>query len=310
MPLGLLPQQGEFSPSLCKLWLYLGVVWSDMHPISRYLQVNGTRLHYLEWGEATNPPLVLLHGGAAHAHWWDHLAPIFAHNYRVIALDLRGHGDSAWAIPPAYEIDDYVADVAALIDTLALAPLALLGHSLGGFIALAYAIAQPHLLRRLIVVDMRARLHTSRYMRLLQAMPSPVYQDKQDLVRRFRLLPADTQASPQLLHAIAQHSVRPTAGTQLQLKSDRATLTRTPRDLEGQLSGLTCPTLFIRGQDSRYLSAQGLAELIETCPGARGAEVPHAGHHVFLDNPADFLQAVHIFLDERGTNDIDEGKLQ
>jgi pimeloyl-ACP methyl ester carboxylesterase len=282
----------------------------NAHPISHHIQLNGTRLHYLEWGEAANPPLVLLHGGAAHAHWWDHIAPILAHNYRVIALDLRGHGDSAWTIPAAYEIDDYVADVAALVDTLELAPMTLLGHSLGGLITLAYAIAQPQLLRGLIVVDMRARLRTSRYMRLLQAMPAPVYQDEQDLLRRFRLLPADTQASPQLLHAIAQHSVRPMMDKKLQLKSDRAALTRAPRDLEGQLSRLTCPTLFIRGQDSRYLSARALAELIQTCPDARGTEIPHAGHHVFLDNPTAFLQAVKIFLDERGTNDIVEGKLQ
>ena len=283
---------------------------SDIHPSSHHIYLNGTRLHYLEWGAATMPALVLLHGGAAHAHWWDHLAPIFAPHYRVIALDLRGHGDSSWVIPPAYQIDDYMADVTALIVQLALAPVTLLGHSLGGFIALAYAIAQPQLVRRLIVVDMRARLSSRRYMRLLQALPSPVYQNEQDLLRRFRLLPADTQASPQLLRAIARHSVRPNTARQLQLKSDRAAFTRVPCDLEGQLARLTCPTLFIRGQDSRYLSARSLAELTQTCPDARGVEIPRAGHHVFLDNPADFLQAVQDFLDDRGTNDIDERKLQ
>lgn len=282
--------------------------WNIVHPISHNIQRDSTRLHYLEWGETTNPPLVLLHGGAAHAHWWDHLAPIFAHSHRVIALDLRGHGDSAWAIPPAYEIDDYVADVAALIDTLELSPVTLLGHSLGGFIGLAYAIAQPRLLCGLIVVDMRARLRPSRYMRLLQAMPSPVYQDEQDLLRRFRLLPADTRASPQLLQSIAQHSVRNVAAKQLKLKSDRAALTRTPRDLERKLSRLTCPTLFIRGQDSRYLSARALTELILACPDARGVEIPDSGHHVFLDNPTAFSHAVQIFLDECRTNDIDEGQ--
>ncbi len=182
---------------------------SDIHPSSHHIYLNGTRLHYLEWGAAPMLALILLHGGAAHAHWWDHLAPIFAPHYRVIALDLRGHGDSSWAIPPAYQIDDYGADVTALIAQLALAPVTLLGHSLGRFIALAYAIAQPQLVRRLIVVDMRARLSSRRYMRLLQALPSPVYQDEQDLLRRFRLLPADTQASPQLLRSIARHSVRP-----------------------------------------------------------------------------------------------------
>ena len=76
-------------------------------PTSRFIRVNGLSLHYLEWGEATNPALILLHGGSAHAHWWDHIAPTLARTYRVLALDLRGHGESAWTHPPAYEIADY-----------------------------------------------------------------------------------------------------------------------------------------------------------------------------------------------------------
>lgn len=278
--------------------------------VSHSLHINGTQLHCLEWGEATQPALVLLHGGAAHAYWWDHIAPTLASKYHVLALDLRGHGDSRWVTPPAYEIDDYVADLEAFVDTLSLAPCVLIGHSLGGFIALAYALAHPEFLRSLIVVDMRARLGRSRFMRLLQSMPAPIYADERDLFRRFRLLPVETHASPELLRVIARHSVRRTGDGQLQLKSDRATLTRTPRDLSGQLAGLTCPTLFIRGQDSKTLSASALAELIQTCPNAHGVAIPGSGHHVFLDNPSAFLQAVKIFLDARDTIDIDGEKLR
>jgi pimeloyl-ACP methyl ester carboxylesterase len=144
---------------------------------------------------------VLLHGGAAHAHWWDHIAPTLARECHVLALDLRGHGDSRWVAPPAYEIDDYVADLEAFVDTLDLARCVLIGHSLGGFIALAYALAHPEFLRSLIVVDIRARLGRSRFMRLLQSMPAPIYADEQDLFQRFRLLPVETHARPELFQA-------------------------------------------------------------------------------------------------------------
>lgn len=256
-------------------------------------------LHYLEWGVATNPPLVLLHGGAAHAHWWDHIAPVLAQDYRVVAPDLRGHGDSSWAVPPAYEIADYVADLQGVIAALELERPVLLGHSLGGFVALAYATAHAETLRALIVVDIRAHLRSSRFMRLLRAMPAPVYKNEADLLRRFRLLPAETQASPELFQAIARHSVAATRDGRLRLKSDRAALTRTPRDLRGQLSGVTCPCLFIRGQDSTNLSARALAEIIAGCPDARGEEITGASHHVFLDKPEAFVQVVQKFLDER-----------
>ena len=106
---------------------------------SRLIDVNGISLHYLEWGEEANPPLILLHGGSAHAHWWDHIAPSLAQTFRILVFDMRGHGDSSWITPPAYEIQDYVADLEAVITTLQLDSPSLLGHSLGGFIALSYA---------------------------------------------------------------------------------------------------------------------------------------------------------------------------
>ena len=273
-----------------------------MSPRRHFIRIHTLDLHYLEWGATTKPPLILLHGGAAHAHWWDHIAPVLAQDYRVIAPDLRGHGDSSWTVPAAYEIDDYVADLQGLIAALELEKPVLLGHSLGGFIALAYATARAETLRALIVVDIRARLSSSRLMHLLQAMPAPIYKNEHDLLRRFRLLPAETQASAELFQAIARHSVAAIQDGQdgrFQLKSDRAALTRSPRDLSAQLSSVTCPCLFIRGRDSKTLSAQALAEMLASCPDARGIEIPGASHHVFLDQPEAFLQVVQQFLDER-----------
>lgn len=263
------------------------------------IRINGLDLHYLEWGSAARPPLILLHGGAAHARWWDHIGSVLSRDYRVIAPDLRGHGDSAWAVPAAYEVEDYVADLHGLISALQLDRPVLVGHSLGGFIALAYATTRAETLRALVVVDIRARLTGGRFMRLLRAVPAPVYRDEDDLLDRFRLLPADAHPSPELFRSLARHSVRAAPDGRLRLKGDRASLTRTPRDLTEQLSGLRCPCLFIRGQDSKTLSAQALAEMSACCPDACAREIIGAGHHVFLDQPRAFLEVVQHFLDER-----------
>ena len=266
-------------------------------PYDRFFSNRGVKLHYLEWGEPTNPSLILLHGGSAHAHWWDHIASALGQDYRILALDLRGHGDSNWMQPPAYEIEDYVADLAAFVATLGLTSFILLGHSLGGFIALSYATAQAEKLKALIVVDIGSRLGGSRFMRLLRHLPIPVYRDESELLARFRLLPAETKAAPGLLHSIARRSVRPVESGGLTLKFDRATLTRESRDLRKFLPQITCPILLLRGNESQNLSAAVLAEMVQSCLYARGVEIPSAGHHVFLDNPAAFLETVRGFLD-------------
>ncbi|MCE2487609.1 MAG: alpha/beta fold hydrolase [Desulfurellaceae bacterium] len=124
-----------------------------MTPTRHFIRLGRLSVHYLAWGQLGRPPLILLHGGAAHAHWWDHIAPVLSHRYRVLAPDLRGHGDTDWAGPGAYEIDDYVADLHGLITALDPDRPVLLGHSLGGFIALAYTLTRTPRPRALIVVE-------------------------------------------------------------------------------------------------------------------------------------------------------------
>lgn len=219
-----------------------------------------------------------------------------AREYRVIALDLRGHGDSGWATPPAYEIDDYVEDIAAVVVQLHQAPFTLIGHSLGGLISLSYATRYPTTLRALIVVDMEPRLQPSRRMQLLSRIPAPIYRDEADLIHRFRLLPEETWAEPALLQHIARYSARPLADGRLTLKIDRATFVRGPHDVSTQLSQITCPTLLIRGGASQTLSLDKAKEMEALCPRLQLREVPDASHHVFLDNPIAFLDAVRHFL--------------
>ena len=85
-------------------------------PVEKFVQVNGLRIHYLEWGSPTAPPLILLHGIARVAHCFDHLAPHFAQRFHVIAVDLRGHGESSWHPQGAYLVEDYTSDIEVRVD--------------------------------------------------------------------------------------------------------------------------------------------------------------------------------------------------
>src|SRR5437773_6886375 len=104
-------------------------------PQSRYFEVEGLKLHYLDWGgDETQRTFVLLHGGGAHVHWWDSVAPMLAEHGRVYALDFRGHGRSQWANPPVYGPASYFQDAQAFIGHLN-AKVVLVGHSMGGAVS-------------------------------------------------------------------------------------------------------------------------------------------------------------------------------
>ena len=119
----------------------------------RTVRVNGITLHYLDWGPAEAPPVVLLHGITGHARVWDHLAERLLPGHRVLALDQRGHGDSDPAPDDDYRVGAMADDVAAFAGSLRLDRFALVGHSMGGRIAIKYAGDHAARLERLVVID-------------------------------------------------------------------------------------------------------------------------------------------------------------
>ena len=122
-----------------------------IEPAIKHAQVNGLRLHYVDWGEAGNPPMVLLHGFSAQARYWDGFAVHMRDAYHVYALDQRGHGDSEWA--ESYGPETMPADLAAFVDLLGLDRFTLVGHSMGGGVAFRYADDHPQRIERLIIED-------------------------------------------------------------------------------------------------------------------------------------------------------------
>lgn len=263
------------------------------------MTVNGVTLHYREWGVATAPMVVLLHGSSAHAGWWDDFATAFADRFRVIALDLRGHGDSAHVTPPAYRIADYAADLQSLATQHAWPAFHLVGHSLGGMVAAAVAAQAPTLLGSLVVVDTGLRMNESgaRYMRRLRQFVPDELGDHESAMRRFVLLPKQTCAAPEHIARIAAASIRQMESGGWSLKFDRATMEQfEPVDLLPPLRQLGCPILFVRGELSAVLTPERLRAIQAALPHASVAEVPGAHHHLMLDNPGGFESAVATFL--------------
>src|SRR5687768_2879715 len=111
------------------------------------------RLHYVDWGNADKPPLLLVHGGRDHCRNWDWVAAALRDEWHIIAPDLRGHGDSQWSPDGSYWMANYVYDLAQLIHQQHLAPVTIVAHSLGGHIALRYAGIYPEAVVRLVPIE-------------------------------------------------------------------------------------------------------------------------------------------------------------
>ena len=116
---------------------------SIIGPTSHYFYSQRLKLHYVDWGNPDKPLLVLVHGGRDHCRNWDWVALDLRTHFHIIAPDLRGHGDSDWAVGSGYSMIDYVLDLAQLMNAVSNEPATLIGHSLGGGIVLQYTGTHP-----------------------------------------------------------------------------------------------------------------------------------------------------------------------
>jgi len=265
----------------------------------RAITLHRLRLHYLDWGKPQAPALLLLHGGSAHAHWWDWFAPTVADRFHVLALDLRGHGDSQWARPPAYGVSDYAGDVVAFAEALGLHPLRLIGHSLGGTVAATAAACMAERMAALVIVDSRtqARQDRRRFMQRLAGMPHPRYRSLEQGISLYRLLPSDSTAPAEILAAVAAHALRQDGDGTWTFKFDRAALAAIKgHDVTPHLAQLRCPMLAVRGAASPLMPAAAIEALRAAAPQLETIEIAGAHHHVMLDRPVEFSAAVGEFL--------------
>lgn len=264
---------------------------------------DGVVLHCLEWTSISSPPaavpVILLHGGGANAHWWDHLAARIAIQRPVYALDFRGHGDSDY--PEERRVGAFNDDLEALIGWLNREDVFVFGHSLGAAVALDHASRFPST-RGIALIDLaRGSSRGSRRRARLALSLRRTYRTRSEAVERFRFLPESSHADKSLRRTIAEHSVQPELDGRFGYKFDPGwfSLPRRPRP---DLDLIRCRALLIRGADSALLSAEAAREFTRRLRTCRFVEIPDAGHHVLIDQPEKLLAILEDFIAEAPEN--------
>lgn len=243
----------------------------------------GNPLALYDWG-GSGPGLLLLHGLGAHSWWWDEVVARLPRGYRVVAADLRGHGESAWTDPPAYAVDDYAADVDAVRAALGWDSFHLAAHSLGARVALRFAGAHPARLESLALFDFYAADWNGRGVDAPER-PQPTYSDEDAILARFRLQPPGTTLDDARLRQLGRRGVRRGEDGRWSWKFDwRALYPRMPWD-PAEPRRAAVPALLVRGEHSGTMPPGSFKSVLAALPDARGVQLPRAHHHVTLDEP-------------------------
>ena len=275
-------------------------VAAHAQPEDRFVDVDGMRIHYLDWGTAGQQPLILFHGIGRVAHTFDHIAPHFAQNYHVLAIDMRGHGDSGWDADGNYLVTDYVRDIEGLIERLGLSDVVLWGNSTGGRVAQVLAGLHPDLVDALIVEDVGPERPASIAGRLAER----ILREEAGWASEDELFAELERASPrtatEVLRAYARY------GSKLRSSDGRTILKRDPRINEGFVPTdlwrfvreIEAPTIYILGGASTIVPPETREALREALPQVQIEIMPGLGHYPSEEDPAGFSGIVDRFLSQ------------
>jgi len=261
-------------------------------PEHREVAVDGTPVHYRVWGEAGRPGLVLVHGGAAHSGWWDHVAPQL-HSHRVVALDLSGHGDSGRRA--SEDMATWAREVVAVAAAEDLDRPVVLGHSMGGWVSLVVGVEHPGAVSAVAVIDAPLVSRPPEEDRLRERRrPHRRYPTAEEALARFRTLPPQDVLLPYVHEHVARGSLRRDEDGWT-WKFDPQ-LWGPPPLLAELLPQLTCPAALFRcekGLVDRAMAAE-MAGL--TAGGLPVVDLPDAGHHPMLDRPLALVTGIRTLL--------------
>ena len=284
-------------------------------PSSSFFVSQRLRIHYVDWGNHDAPLLVLLHGGKDHARSWDWTARDLRRDYHVVAMDLRGHGDSAWTLGGTYSPMDHVLDLAQFLEMMGEFPTRIVAHSLGASVSLTYTGLYPEKVERLVCIEgmgpppsvaksffdkpfpARARDWIEGTRGLAGRQPRR-YESIEDAAKRMQQENAflsDEQAEHLTRHAVARNE----DGT-YSWKFDQYTRPFSPVQMgpEAQQEiwgAISCPVLHIRGTES-WTTDPAEDGRLHIFNNARVANVEGAGHWVHHDRLDEFLRLTRAFL--------------
>lgn len=276
-------------------------------PVSHTVTHKGLRLHHVEWGAPGGDALVMLHGIRLHAHCWGHFGRRFAGGYRVLALDARGHGESDWARPEDYHLQDFYEDLHAVLESRNLPPVTLIGHSLGARVAMLYTHLHPQGVARLVLVDMGPGLPAAALNRdFSRVTETPQPQEFGSHEEAVDYLAALLSRAPrEMIEESVRHGMRPAGDGKFAWRYDPALggvpLSHKDKrewDLWQVVETIACPTLLVYGADSRVVTPDIAGKVARIMPDCRVERIENAGHALFTEQPEEFARSVGRFLDE------------
>lgn len=273
-------------------------------PLSKFVDVNGLNLHYLDHGTEAKPALVCIHGLTGNAHNFDALAPHLTAAYHVLTIDVRGRGDSGWGPAGEYTPQNYMADLAGLLDALAIRRVTLIGTSMGGMISMVFAGGYPQRVERVVLNDIGPDIDPAGITRIqgyVGSAPSE-FSNLNEVAAYYRetYSPLRRLTESQQLEWV-KWTVKSAPGGKLVWKMDpeirrpaRGSAAR-PIDMWTPFARIEAPILVVRGAESDILARRTIDRMKSTGHDLQWVEIPGVGHAPSLTEP-ESLAALKNFL--------------
>ena len=273
----------------------------DKEHTSKFVEVNGACIEYMEWGNPENQSVIMLHGTNAHAHWFKFIGSMLSDNYHFVVMSFSGMGGSDWR--SFYTRDTFVDDVWGVVKATGMENPILVGHSFGGMVSLITASKHSQDMSGLLLVDFvvnKPEEHHEWYEGRAPARPPRIVKEREELIKRFRLMPPQQCINQYLVDYIADHSIRetekgwawtfdPSAYDGLIIGSDHSKI----------LSELSCPVGFYYGEHTIEFKEGELETMKDLLPedspifGLKDAQ-----HHLMLDQPLPFIENLDRLIQE------------
>jgi pimeloyl-ACP methyl ester carboxylesterase len=271
----------------------------------RFVNANGLRLHYIDYGNDGAPWVVCVHGLTANAHNFDALAPHLTAKYHVISVDVRGRGDSNWGPPTEYLNQNYVTDLAKMLEELGVARASLIGTSMGGIISMMYAGGWTERVDRLVINDIGPEIDPAGMARIASYVGTAPerFKDIAEVVKYYKEnYPAMTKLADNVVADQVKWSVKPGTDGSLLWKMDpnvrrplRGGTAQQRFDLWVPYARISSPTLIMRGADSDILDRATASRMCKVLRHAKVVEVPGVGHAPSLTE-VESLEAIREFF--------------
>lgn len=287
----------------------------QIEPVFSTLRSQRLSLASAQWGDPSRPPLILVHGGRDQKRSWDWVARALARQFYVITYDLRGHGGSAWSSDGDYGVMDHVFDLASVVAHFKLEQFRLIGHSLGGNIAVRYAGIYPEKIAKLVAIEglgpspkmvaeraaERLEVRLKAWVEQRQILSNRASRKMRDAAEaRARMQAAFAHLSDAQISHLTETGIRNNQDGTVSWAYDPAGMGRSPADITNDefrylYARITCPTWLVYGADS-WASDPSKDGRAAHFHDALVSVIPAAGHWVHHDQFDTFMTALEDFL--------------